>query len=385
MLILHKFAANNSIKYECIDMAKKKSRSANIARKREKRNRDRKSKQKQIAVAKQRNLHSEKIDEERLHTYLVQSLDLLEEPELEKIHFDVDLMHKVLARMFTESDETVSAEVEIAVVELDTEIYKDDDIRSISQDAEEVLGLFRTEILPQLITPKFMHTLSLALTACEKRLRHQGDRDQAELALVTNSLLEAAPPHIIVEHPLIQHIGLKSMGLLVDKLPIKEENPIVGNILSGVLETESDSQDNEELSSTLSNAITEKGSLIQGEPPHASNSSLLIPDNDEPISLPSPDTLPAKALYKNFDGLAIKDVLKEWQTDTLEKETDTQLDLFFKEQALYITVTEDRVQLHTHSSEELTEAMESLEAHCESAIMFLAKTIDEGGRQDATE
>ena len=106
---------------------------------------------------------------------------------------------------------------------------------------------------------------------------------------------------------------------------------------------------------------------------------------DEPISLPSPDTLPAKALYKNFDGLAIKDVLKEWQTETIEKETNTQLDLFNEEQALYITVTENRVQLHTHSAEELIVAMKSLEAHCESGLMYLAKTIDEGGRPDATE
>jgi len=396
MLILHRCTSNNSIKYEYIDMAKKKSRSANIARKREKRNRNRKSKQKQIAVAKQRNLHSGKMDEERLHTCIVQSLDLLEEPELEKVHFDVDLMHKALVRMFTDCEVTdrneakVSAEIQTVAEEQETDFQKFDVTEPISQEPDEIIGIFRTEILPQLITPKFMLTLCSALTACEKRLRREGDRDQADVALVTNSLFEAAPPHIIVEHPLVQHIGLKSMGILVNQLPSNEGDSSVGNIISEVLETENaNNQGNEELSSMFSDAISEKAALTQGEPPHVSDASLLIPDNDLPLdetmSLPSTDTLPAKALYKNFNGLAIKDVLKEWQTDTLEIETDIQLDLFNQEQTLYITVTEDRVQLHTHSAEELTDAMESLEAHCESALMYLAKTIDEGGITDATE
>ena len=376
-------------------MAKKKSRSTNIARKREKRNRNRKSKQKQIAAAKQRNLHLEKMDEERLYACILQSLDLLEEPELEKVHFDIDLMYKALTDMFidrevTENTESlVYSEVETTRETQDTELHKQDDKRSILKETDEIIGVFRTEILPHLITSRFMRTLSSALTACENRLRRHGNYDQAEVAFVSNSLFDVAPPHIIVEHPLIQHIGIKSMSIMVDQLHIDEENPVVGDMLSEALETENvNSKDNEEQTSMFSNAITGKTSIIQDEPPQDSDASLLITDKempmDEPISLPSPDTLPAKALYKNFDGLAIKDVLKEWQTDTLGKETDTQLDFFYQEQALYITVTENRVQLHTHSAEELTEAMKSLEAHCESALMYLAKTIDEGGRPDAT-
>ncbi len=375
-------------------MAKKKSRSTNIARKREKRNRNRKSRQKQIAVAKHRNLHLETIDEERLYACILLSLDLLEEPELEKVHFDIDLMYKALTDMFIDSevsentDSSVCAEVETTAVRQDTELQKQDDKPSILQEPDEIIGLFQTEILPQLITSRFMRTLSSALTACENRLRRHGNYDKAEVAFVSNSIFDVAPPHIIVEHPLIQHIGLKSMSIMVDQLHIDEENPVVGDILSEVLETENvNNKDNEEQTSMFSNAITGKTSLIQDEPPQ--DSSLLISDNempvDKPISLPSPDTFPAKALYKNFDGLAIKDVLKEWHTDTLEIETDTQHDLFFEEQALYITITENRVQLHTHSVEELTVAMKSLETHCESAIMYLAKTIDEGGRPDATE
>ena len=46
-------------------MAKKKSRSANVARKREKRNRDRKFKNKQLAVEKQRKVPYRMMDEER--------------------------------------------------------------------------------------------------------------------------------------------------------------------------------------------------------------------------------------------------------------------------------------------------------------------------------
>ena len=51
----------------------------------------------------------------------------------------------------------------------------------------------------------------------------------------------------------------------------------------------------------------------------------------------------------------------------------------------YIHITSDRLHLFAHSIDELTIAMDALEAYCQSAVMFLAKTIDEGGDSDGTE
>ena len=50
-----------------------------------------------------------------------------------------------------------------------------------------------------------------------------------------------------------------------------------------------------------------------------------------------------------------------------------------EENERYITVTEDRLQVHARSESELEVAMAAVEAHCTSAVMYLAKTLEERG------
>ncbi|MDE0315909.1 MAG: hypothetical protein OXM61_13465 [Candidatus Poribacteria bacterium] len=374
-------------------MAKKKSRSANVARKREKRNRDRKSKNKQLAVEKQRRLPYEKMDEERLFTYLIKSRDLLEEPEIERLHFDLDLMYDEVVMFLRDNKVSikhefpVNAELDTLEVNERTQLLKNNKV----QDSDEVCEEFRTEILPRLITPEFRQTLSSALTACENRLLRIGKRDLAEVAFVTQSLFEVAPPEIFVEHPLIHGIVMQTLCLLVEQPPSPdEEHPIVRSVLSEVLENEdSESRQEETLPHIFSEVIANESTIgnVESQPIDISD-TLPVPIAPEPAvsePAPSPDSLPAKALYKNFDGLAIKEVLKKWEGPTLEKETATQLDYFNEDQEFFITVTENRLQLHAHSEAELTVAMEALESHCQSALMYLAKTYEEGGKTDGTE
>ena len=362
-------------------MAKKKSRSANVARKREKRNRDRKFKNKQLAVEKQRKVPHRKMNEERLHTCFLKSRELLDEPEFEKVHFDIDLMYTELVELLKDRQDTSIPEVQALP----------QDEQSTSPNSDEICERFRTEVLLNLITPKFLRILFSALTACENRLRRTGDRDQAEVVFVAQSLFEIVPPDIFVEHPLIQDIGIRTLHLLTEQPPpFYEEHPVVRSILSNVLNTDNTEHQEEKLSSMLSDAdaIAEEPSVTEVETTQVANippANLTKPPPIISQPVPSPDSLPAKAIYKNFDGLAIREVLKEWQGDALEKETKTQLEYFNHDQELYITVTENRVQLHTHSEEKLTEAMEELETHCQSALMYLAKTYDEGGKTDATE
>ena len=84
-------------------MAKKKGRrTTNVARKREKRNRDRKSRQKQLAHEKQRRLLHGKSEEEHLHACIAASQKLLDEPELENMLFDPELMQKRVIEVLSE-------------------------------------------------------------------------------------------------------------------------------------------------------------------------------------------------------------------------------------------------------------------------------------------
>ena len=428
-------------------MAKKKGRrTTNVARKREKRNRDRKSRQKQIALEKQRKLLHEKSEEEYLHACISASRKLLDEPEFEGILFDPKLMQKrvmeVLDHIETE-DEDIPIDEPERLLEPEgdpihlTDIYVDEAPINAAQpavmsEAEEACDHFRLEVLPHLVTPDFMEQLKRALTACERRLKLTGNRDLAEVAFVTSSLFEAAPPEILAFHPMIQTIGIESLRVVVEQLDVVVEGrEDVKEILSDVLAQEDsetypsqpiaafsnaglDAADekNEDIESAamelisfevdaedvdLESALTTptKTEIDSPEPVQLSEPELVIPQETAPpeVASPpptlSPDELPARALYKNFDGLAIKESFKAATDDgslqegltnyTLVSENEKQVEFVDEENGRYITVTEDRLQLHAPSEAELATAMAEVESHCASAVMYLAKTVEERG------
>jgi hypothetical protein len=422
-------------------MAKKKGRrSANVARKREKRKRDQKSRQKQLAVEKQRRLRHEKSEEEHLHACISQSRKLLDEPELEGVLFDPELMYTRVMELLNNHevgspDTPIDISVEENPIALTNVLDEETGIEEPSAstpEAEQACESFRLEVLPHLVTPEFMRQLGHALTACETRLKLIGDRKLAEVAFVTRSLFEAAPPEILAFHPMIQTIGIETLRVLVEEQDvIIEWRDGVKEILSDVLEYEDLETDSSQQISVFSDtgvddkhhasedtesvppysaaieAATEtqienassdpeelKVAAIK-EPALDANSEIVInsetpvPETvSQPLSL-SPDELPARALYKNFNGLAIKESFEE-QTDktssqngllnyALVNESEEQVEFVDIENERYVRVTEERLQLHARSETELSIAMAEVEAKCTSALMYLAKTIKERG------
>ena len=429
-------------------MAKKKGRrTTNVARKREKRNRDRKSRQKQIALEKQRKLLHEKSEEAYLHACISASRKLLDEPEFEGILFDTQLMQKrvmeVLDRVETESEDTPIDEEPEPLLEPEgdpihlTDIYVDEAPinaarPAVMSEAEEACDHFRLEVLPHLVTPDFMEQLKRALTACERRLKLTGNRDLAEVAFVTSSLFEAAPPEILAFHPMIQTIGIESLRMVVEGLDVVVDGrEDVKEILSDVLAQEDSEtypsqpiaafsnagldeadEKNEDIESAAMELISfevdaedvdlesalitpTKTEIDPLEPVQLSEPELVIPQETAPpeVASPpptlSPDELPARALYKNFDGLAIKESFKGTTDDgslqeglanyTLVSESEKQVEFVDEENGRYITITEDRLQLHARSEAELAPAMVEVESHCTSGVMYLAKTVEERG------
>ena len=411
-------------------MAKKKGhRSVNVARKREKRNRDRKFRQKQLAIEKQRRLPYGKSEEEHLHACISQSRKLLDEPELEGVHFDFELMYTRVTEVLDNyhSDETGADDLEnlIDLTNAMDEVFVSETELNPLSEAERACEHFRLEVLPHLITPDFMQQLGQALTACEKRLKLTGNRELAEVAFVTRSLFEAAPSEILAFHPMIQTIGIETLRILVeapDRVIDRREE--VKEILSNVLEYE-DSEvyqrqpisvfSNAERNSELHKEDETESNLTESASPHldivktgatdVDQALLFSPENPAPLPDPgklpdtptaeivlppvSPDELPARALYKNFNGLGIKESFGERTDDTslqevltnyaLVNESEEQVEFVDRENERYITVTEERLQLHARSEAELTIAMAEVEAQCTSAVMYLAKTIEERG------
>ena len=430
-------------------MAKKKGRrSINVARKREKRNRDRKTRQKQIAHEKQRRLLHNKSEEEYLHACIAASQKLLDEPELESLLFDAELTQKRVIEVLTEIEPD---EVDEPADNLEDFLISDRDppyptgesvdetdvdvVLAPMPEAENASDHFRLEVLPHLLTSDFMDRLTHALTACETRLKLIGNRDLAEVAYVTRSLFEAAPPEILAFHPMIQTIGIETLRVLVEDMDVMVEGQEdVKGILSGVLAQDdlepylsqqasvfSDSQSEEDVDKVIApepDSVVSVSAEITPEETEAVETEILLSISNseaemdrpiEPEKLPesepvifsetapqepsaptlSPDELPARALYKNFDGLAIKENFEESTADmhseerlahyALVNENEGQIEFVDEENERYITVTEDRLQLRARSESELTVAMAEVEANCTSAVMYLAKTIEERG------
>jgi len=414
-----------------------------VAQKREKRNRDRKSRQKQLAHEKHRRLLHGKSEEEHLHACIAASQKLLDEPELENVLFDPDLMQQRVMEVLTDIELEVpdapansledflipEADPSSSIYESVDEIYVNETLTPMSE-AEAACDHFRLEVLPHLLTPDFMDRLTHALTACEKRLKLTGNRELTEVAFVTRSLFEAAPREILAFHPMIQTIGIETLRVLVEDMDVmtrgREE---VEGILSDVL-----AQDDSYLSqptSIFSDAplaedtaeiIVPKPNTVDSVPHHATLEEAAVevkthlpmsnlikspklsepepvayqeapPKPSLPAPIPIPDELPARALYKNFEGLAIKENFEESTDDlslqerlanyVLVSENEEQIEFVDQANERYITVTEDRLQLHARSEAELVIAMAEVEAQCTSAVMYLAKTIEERRENDA--
>ncbi len=420
-------------------MAKKKGRrSANVARKREKRKRYQKSRQKQLAVEKQRRLRYEKSEEEHLHACIAQSRQLLHEPELAGILFDPERMYTRVMELLgdyevegrdTPTDVSVEANSILSPNASDEEMAITEQPASAS-DAETACENFRLEVLPHLVTPEFMRNLGQALTACETRLKLTGNRNLAEVAYVTRSLFEAAPPEILAFHPMLQAIGIETLRVLVEEQDlIIEWRDGVKEILFDVLEHEdleaSSSQeisvfsdapidnkrqkndDTETPPLSLEAIDVETETYIEHAAPNPDepevNATTEVTLDPAPVADPepampeatpqslclSPDELPARALYKNFTGLAIRENFKA-QTDkgasqngtlnyALVNESEKQIEFIDVENERYVKVTEERLQLHARSDAALRTAMAEVEAQCPSALMYLAKTIEERG------
>ena len=338
-------------------MAKKKNRRLNIARKRAKRQQNQKSKRKQLAFQKQRALETAKSDEELLQDKIVKSKLLLDEPEFQKIAFDPDLLqHKP-----TEAYESGAFTDKVQETEEKT---------SEGEEGPESLSdVFRYEVLRQLITVEFINSISYALKACETRLKRRGSREEAEIAFVARSLFEYADPETLAFHPLIFNICVRTLkGILEDPEP---ESDAVADVLSEVLE-ESEAADED-----------------QPETPRDPDEEETADPISKPVSVTEPEeaqmtepevaleTLTAKALYKNIDGLDIRETIEFGNGYRVVQDSDVQVEFAHTDGQRYITLTAERLLLQCASKELLDAAMIEVEALCDEAIFYLARTVDD--------
>ncbi len=359
-------------------MAKKKKRSANVARKREKRNRNQKSKHKQLALEKQRRIQFSKLDEEDIFDLLMNSRRLVLEPEFENVHFDFDKVFTHFSEYIQLPDITAELnddEEDNRITENEDEEndYLNDTFSKTFDDIEFFVDSFLDEALVNLMTPELIGSLKVALSSCEKRFKRTGDRGQAEVAFVARTFFEVAPKDQYTEHPIFEGILINTIRLIATQtqatnIEIDEKSGIATDTISPNIQY-------------LDNTMSRKTVM----PYFDSDNDTSIPDSQHVLDGTISDKYPVNALYRNCIGRDIIDLLNDW--DTKQPETYNIINGNASGQMIetYIHITADRLHLFAHSTEELTIAMEAVEAYCQSAVMFLAKTIDEGGDSDGTE
>ena len=348
-------------------MAKKrKNRHLNIARKRAKRQQNQKSKRKQLAVQKQRALQATKSDEELLQDKIVSSRLLLDEPEFENIAFDQDLLRQKTVEAFEAGSFTSDVEGgEKAIPEGE-------------EGPESISDIFRFEVLRHLITVEFINTVSYALKACETRLKRIGNREKAEVAFVARSLFEYADPETLAFHPLIFNICVRTLKLILAD-PQPETDTITG-VLSDVFD-ESQSAETEDQPETPTESDEDEETVDSADEPvlilEPEENQTTKPETAPPVPEVSPETLKAKALYKNADGLEIRDAIEFGNGYRIVQATDSQVEFAHTNGQRYITLTTDRLLLQCPSIELLDTAMGEVETLCNDALFYLARTVED--------
>ena len=347
-------------------MAKKrKNRHLNIARKRAKRQQNQKSKRKQLAIQKQRALQAAKSDEELLQDKIVNSRLLLDEPEFENITFDQDLLRQKTTEAFEAGSFT--AEVE----------GREETTPEGEEGPESISDIFRFEVLHHLITVEFINSVSYALKACETRLKRMGNRDKAEIAFVARSLFEYADPETLAFHPLVFNICARTLRQMLED-PQPEPDAITG-VLSNVFE-ESRSAETEDQPETPRDSAEDEEEVDSASEPvliFEPEDLATEPETASPAPEVLPETLKAKALYQNADGLEIRNTIEFGNGYRVVQTTDSQVEFAHTDGQRYITLTPNRLLLQCPSKELLDIAMGEVEALCNDTLFYLARTVDD--------
>ena len=345
---------------------KKKNRRLNIARKRAKRQQNQKFKRKQLAIQKQRALQAAKSNEELLQDKIANSKLLLDESEFANITFDPDLLQQKTVEAFEAG--AFTSEVE----------GSEEATPEGEEGPESISDIFRFEVLRHLITVEFINTMSYALKACETRLKRMGDREKAEIAFVARSLFEYAEPETLAFHPLIFKICARTLKqILADPQAVPDT---ITGVLSDVFE-ESQSVEAEDQPETPEDSGEDEETI------DSADQSVLIlePEEDQtpqpetapPVPEISPETLKAKALYKNADGLEIRNAIEFGNGYRVVQDTDLQVEFAHTDGQRYITLTMNRLLLQCASKELLDTAMGEVETLCNDALFYLARMVDD--------
>ena len=185
-----------------------------------------------------------------------------------------------------------------------------------------------------------------------------GQTKSSEAALITRSLISISDKETLQDHPLILHLAIASLDRLILEFDNGDHQLTFCGLLFEILLM------NEMLADFVGDEQAFEARYYDQKP---------VPKLIE-IDLVS---LPAKALYKNFDLNYVFSIIEGNDDFYQVEDQKSDCQKFISEDSqLYLEVDQERLRLHASSMNSLNNSMEAVETLCGEKIFFLAKTID---------
>lgn len=305
-----------------------------------------KKRKKLFSLRKQSHSKNEKIGPDLIQDRIQQSFELANEPELLDLAFSPDLVQSRIVSFLDQRPD--------CVIEERTDVARD------PEKLADLITYFSSTLLSDLLTGDFTCQMSRALRACETRMKMVGQKNKSEAALITRSLIDISDQETLQEHPLILRIAFMAL----DQAILERENRSYQLTFCGLLFELLDA--NEMMEDFVGG---EQGFYTRYYDNSKSTTRAIE------IDLAS---LPARALYKNFDPQKVYITLQE-NTDfcPVEDQEPTCHKFISDDPHLYLEVDQERLRLHASSMDSLDASMEAIEDLCGDQIFFLAKRLDQ--------
>ena len=286
--------------------------------------------------------------EERENSSLIddkvfQSTLLAKEPELAKLSFDLGQMQASLVNFI---DQNPNCQLNERI--------------TVHHSTDQLSGLvtyFTTDLLSQLLTGEFIDQIVRSLKACETRMKMVGRAKSSEVALVTRSLISISNQKDLLDHPLVLRLAFVSLDQLVLEFDDAKYRFSFCGLLFELLEA------SQMLADFVGDEQAFESKYYDQKPkPNLTEIDLL--------------TLPAKALFKNFDAPHVASTIQEEDDFFQVEDPKSKFRKFICQNSeLYLEVGQDRLSLHASSMDSLNDSIQRMGKLCGEKIFFLAKTL----------
>ena len=302
-----------------------------------------KKRRKLFSLRKYNQSKEERDSSDLMEDQVFQSTLLIKEPELAKLAFDLDQMRASLVDFI---DQNPNCQL--------------NDRITAHRSTDQLSGLvayFTTDLLSQLLTDEFIDQIVRSLKACETRLKMVGRAKSSEVALVTRSLISISNQKDLLDHPLVLRLAFASLGQLILEFDDAKYRFSFCGLLFELLEA------SQMLADFVGDEQAFESKYYDQKPkPNLTEIDLL--------------TLPAKALFKNFDAPHVASTIQEEDDFFQVEDPKSKFRKFIcQDSELYLEVDRDRLRLHASSMDNLNDNMQRMEKLCGEKIFFLAKTL----------